>query len=100
MMTSFYHPTEKNLHYSHCPSLDHVPQAAAVNPLPPLQTLGVQARLVGQQDPVWVERVGARVPQEVCQARHVDIRKPGQATEKVGWVVVCAKQAAKLWVEQ
>lgn len=53
-----------------------------------------------QWSPPGVERVADVVVQEAAQRRHVDVGKPGQASQEVGWVLVCAEQASKLGVEE
>lgn len=59
-----------------------------------------RGKFVLQWSPPGVERVADIVVQEAAQRRHVDVGKPGQASQEVGWVLVCAEQASKLGVEE
>lgn len=53
-----------------------------------------------QGSPPGVEGVVNIVVQETAQGRHVDVGKPGQAPQEVGWVLVCTEQAPELGVEE
>lgn len=56
--------------------------------------------LMLQRSPPGVERVAYIVVQETAQRSHVDVGKSGQAPQKVGGVLICAKQASKLGIEK
>lgn len=47
-----------------------------------------------------IEGVGGVIVQEAADRRHVDVGEAAQSSGKVGGVVVCPENAAKLGVEQ
>lgn len=89
LLSSFKHP-----YYSGTTFFIHTPWIFPVKPW------WVDTGLVGEEDAVGVEGIGGGVAQQVGQVGGVDVCKPGQPSEKVGWVVVRPEQTSKVRVKQ